>query len=90
MQQRASSKHVSARLSQREGQPGLDVRSARNESSPRVQLGGPRCKAQSAMQSPWQAPQTRGTATALAVARSGKQNPPMQMHCGPPAERTDA
>ncbi len=35
---------------------------------------GLRCKAQSAMQGPLPAPQTRSTATALAVARSGKQN----------------
>ena len=38
------------------------------------QRSGLRRKAQSAMQGSWRAPQTRGTATALAVARSGKQN----------------
>ena len=40
----------------------------------RVQGCGPSCKARSAMQSPSQAPQTRGTATALVVARSRKHN----------------
>ena len=37
-------------------------------------LGGTRCKARSAMQGSRRAPQTRSTATALALARSGKHN----------------
>ena len=41
-------------------------------SSRRIQWLAPCCKAQNAMQEPWQSPQTRGTATALAVAPSGE------------------
>jgi len=37
-------------------------------------IGGPQCKARRALQRSWRAPQTRSTATALAVARSSKQN----------------
>ena len=74
MQQRASGRYVSARMSGEIGQHGSGVLCTCKESRPRNQGGGPRCKAQGAMQSPQQAPQTRSTATALAVARSGKHN----------------
>ena len=74
MQQRASGRHVSAQMNRGEGQRSLSFRSIRKKSKPRIQGSGRHCKAQSAMQSPWLAPQTRSTATALAVARSGKQN----------------
>ena len=46
------------------------------ESRPTMRGCGLRCKAPSAMQGSWRTPQTRGTATALAVARGGKQNGP--------------
>ena len=61
-------------MCQREVKFWLGALSAGKESRPRTLSGGPSCKAHSAMQSPWQAPQTRSTATALAVARSGQQN----------------
>ena len=51
---------------------------------------GAHCKAQSAMQGPRRAPQTRSTATALVVAQSGKHN---LGHANSPlwqAARTDA
>ena len=41
---------------------------------------GADCKAQSAMQGPQRAPQTRSTATALVVALRGKHNLGMQLH----------
>ena len=50
--------------------------SACKELQPQAQAGGPSCKAQGAMHGTWQAPQTRRTATALAVPRSGEQNGP--------------
>ena len=60
-------------------------------SKSRVQGPGLRCcKAQSAMQSPQQAPQTRSTATALAVARSGKHNASHANAARFPAARTEA
>ena len=74
MQRRTSGKQVGARMNQRKGQSSLGVLSAGNESRLMTKSGGPGCKAHSAMQRPWQEPQTRSTATALAVARSGKQN----------------
>ena len=74
MQRRTSGKQVGARMNQRKGQSSLGVLSAGNESRPITNSGGPDCKAHSAMQRPWQEPQTRSTATALAVAHSGKQN----------------
>ena len=61
-------------MNQREGKLRLAVMAARKESWPRMKSGGQRCKARSAMQSPWQAPKTRSTATALARAQSGKHN----------------
>ena len=67
-------KYRTERRNRLDGQCALDVLISSKESKPKVQLGGSRCKAQSAMQGQWSAPQTRGTATALAVARSGKQN----------------
>ena len=59
---------------------GVTVACKCDESKPRTWGGGQHCKAHSAMQSPWHAPQTRSTATALAVAQSGKQN---AMHAKP-------
>ena len=56
------------------GQLKTSVPSVAKESRPRTHGCGPRCKAPSAMQGSWRTPQTRGTATALAVARGGKQN----------------
>lgn len=41
-----------------------------------VRFAGRYWKTQRTVQKPWQAPQTPSTATALAVARSGKQNTP--------------
>ena len=40
---------------------------------------GPRCKAQSAMRRSMRVPQTRGTATALAVAKHATHNARMHM-----------
>ena len=67
-------KVVIARMNEKHGQQKLSVLCSFDEPRSRSQSCGLRCKAQSAMQSPWQAPQTRSTATALAVALSGKQN----------------
>ena len=58
------------------GQLKTSVPSFCKESRPRTRGCGPRCKAPSAMQGSWRTPQTRGTATALAVARGGEQNGP--------------
>jgi hypothetical protein len=74
-QQPASSWQVSVQLNRRQLQPRPKHVSASRQLKSATQSSGPRCKAQSAMQSPWQAPQTRSTATALAVARSGTHNP---------------
>ena len=74
MQQRASDRHFSARMSGGKGQHGAGVQCTCKESRTRTLSGRPCCKAQSAMQSPRRASQTRSTTTALAVARSGKQN----------------
>ena len=52
------------------------VLSAGMKSQPQTQSEGARCKAQGALQSPWQPQQTRSSAPALAVARSGEQNDP--------------
>ena len=76
MRQRASDEHVSVRMSGRRDPHRSSVLNTCKESRPRIQGACPRCKAQSAMQSPWQAPQTRSTATALAVARRGTHNGP--------------
>ena len=88
-QQRASGKQVSVRMSQREGPSRRRVLSAAKESRPRTRSGGPSCKAWNAMQTPWRAPQTRGTATALAVARSGKHNASHANAAHSPAARTE-
>ena len=74
MHQHASGLHVSARMNGRDTQRGSSVPTVRKRSKPSIQGSGRRCKAQSALQSHWRAPQTRSTATALAVAQSGKQN----------------
>ena len=74
MRQRASDEHVSVRMSGRRYPHRSSVLSTCKESRLRIQGVCPRCKAQSAMQNPWQAPQTRSTATAVAVARSGGHN----------------
>ena len=74
MRQRASVRLVSARMKGPRSQCKSGGMSTSWEPRPKTQCGGVRCKAQSAMQNRWQVPQTRGTATALAVARSGKQN----------------
>ena len=71
----ASIRRGGDRMTERRSQPRSGFESICKLSKLRVQGRGPRCKAQSAMQSPWQAPQTRSTATALAVARSRQQNP---------------
>ena len=56
-------------------QLGSGVPGACEESTPRAWACGQHCKALSALQGSWHAPQTRSTATAPAVARRGKQNP---------------
>ena len=63
---------------------------SREESSAIRYCRGAHCKAQSVMQGPRRAPQTRSTATALVLARSGKHN---LGHANSPlgqAARTDA
>ena len=67
---------VSARLNEEHGhqRPGVQRSFEVPRSRSRSQSSGRRCKAHSATQSPWRAPQTRSTATALAVALRGKQN----------------
>jgi len=52
------------------GQSGGMTALARNSGN----IGAPQCKARSALQGSWGAPQTRSTATALAVAPRCKQN----------------
>ena len=65
---------VSARMNEEHGHQRPGVQRSVEVPRSRSQSSGRRCKAHSAMQSPWRAPQTRSTATALAVALSGKQN----------------
>ena len=49
-----------------------------------------RCKAQSGMHDFWQAPQTRGTATALKAVRSENQRPTYPNSARLPIPQTDA
>ena len=72
--QRASRKGIVARMSERRPQSMSSLLNAVMKSQPGTNSVAPGCKAQSAMQGTWRAPQTRGTATALAVARIEKQN----------------
>ena len=65
---------VSTRMNEEHGHYRPGVQRSFEVPRSRSQSSGRRCKAHSAMQSPWRAPQTRSTATALAVALSGKQN----------------
>ena len=71
-----SGKVGNARMNEEDGQQRSSVSRSFEEPRSRMQSCGPHCKARGAMQSPWQAPQTRSTATALAVALSEKQNRP--------------
>ena len=75
MRQRASARLVSARMRGSRSQYKSGHQSTGREPRPITQCGGVRPKAQSAMQSRWLVPQTRSTATALAVALRRKQNP---------------
>ncbi len=56
----------------------------------RVQSTGQARKAQCAMLHTWLAPQTRSTATALAVAQGGKQNGASENATRSQSKRTDA
>ena len=65
----------SPRTKERRGQSArFGIVSTCNEAVAEDSMACP-CKAHSALQNPLHAPQTRGTATALVVAQSGKQNP---------------
>ena len=81
----------SSRENCRDGEPSRQIVSTSQKAAPRSRPGGPQCKARSAMQSCWRGPQTRSTATALAVALRGKQNPShREVATRPQATHTDA
>ena len=65
----------SSRENRKDGEPSWKIVTTSHTSAPRSRPVGPQCKARSAMQRSWRTPQTRSTATALAVALRGKQNP---------------
>ena len=61
-------------MNEEHGQQERSILRSFEEPRSRGQSCGLRCRAHSAVQSPLRVPQTRSTATALAVALSGKQN----------------
>jgi hypothetical protein len=89
-QHRASIWRGGARTTEKRELPGSISMGTHQPSKRGMRGSGEHCEARSAMQSHWQAPQTRSTATALAVARSGKHNASHENAARFPAARTEA